>query len=211
MSTLTALKARIADDLDRTDLSSQIGDAITDAIEHYKTTRFYFNETRSSTFATVAAQSRYTVADDADIPLWFDLDTVFISNGSREFELEPYDPVQMEYLLGQTSPGSGQPYAFAYYDSGFWLYSVPDGIYTVRPMGAIEKAAPATDGETGNVWMTEAFELIRCRAKAYLAGHVISDDALAMKMTLAEKSALERLQRKTSNRLSSGRIEPTAW
>lgn len=211
MTTLTVLKARIADDLDRTDISSQIASAITDAIEHYKNDRLFFNETRSSTFVTVAAQSRYTVADDTDIPLWFDLDAVFMTDSTREIDMAQYDPVQMEYLLGQTSPGSGLPYAYAYFDSSFWFYPVPDDVYTVRPMGAIEKAAPASDGETGNVWMTEAFELIRCRAKVYLAAHVINDPNLAMIMTQAEQSALERLQRKTSKRIATGRIEPTAW
>ena len=211
MSTLTALKARIADDLDRSDVASQIGEAITDAIRHYATDRFYFNETRSSTFATVAAQSRYTVSDDADIPLFFDLDRVFIDDGTGEAELELYDPVQMEYLLGQTSPASGVPYAYAYFDSGFWLYPVPAAAYTVRPMGAIEKAAPATDGEASNVWMTEAFELIRCRAKLYLAVHVINDNELAQLMTLAEVAALEKLRRKTSKRISTGQIQPTSW
>ena len=98
MSTLTALKATIADDLARSDMGSQIAAAITAAITHYKTTRFYFNETRGSTFTTVASQSRYTSADDADIPLWFDLDDVFVNDGTREICLSRYDPVEMEYL-----------------------------------------------------------------------------------------------------------------
>lgn len=212
MTTLTLLKSRIADDLDRTDLTSQIANAISDAIEHYKNERFYFNETRSSTFATVSAQSRYTSSDDADIPLWFELDAVFINDGTRELQLEPYDVIQMEYLLGQSSPGTGVPYAYSYYDRSFWLYPVPDSSsYTVRPLGVIEKAEPASDAESNNVWMTEAFELIRCRAKLYLAGHVINDSDLASRMAVAEDMALRKLRRETGKRISTGRITPTAW
>lgn len=221
MTTLSALKATIADDLNRSDLTSQIASAITDSIWHYKNTRFYWNETRGSTFATVAAQSRYTSSDDADIPLWFDIDKVFVNDGTREIELEQYDPVQMEYLLGQASPTQGVPYAYAYYDRSFWLYPVPDDAYTVRPLGAIEKAAPATDGEANNVWMVEAYELLRCHAKALLAVHVLKDPDMLTVMRGprpdmeppggAEGVALKKLQSATGKRVSTGRILATQF
>src|SRR3990167_9795750 len=149
MTTLASLKSVLADDLNRSDLSTQIGTAIESAIDHYRTTRFFFNETRGSTFATVASQSRYTSSDDADIPLWFQLDKVFVNDGTRERELSIYEPAEMEYLLGETSPPENVPYAYAYYDRSFWLYPVPGAVYTVRPIGAIEMASPAAD-DTAN-------------------------------------------------------------
>src|SRR3990167_11246866 len=182
MTTLAVIKAQLADDCNRTDISSQIATAIESAIDHYRTTRMFFNETRGSTFATVDGQSRYTSSDDADIPLWFQLDEVFVNDGTRERELQLYSPAQMEYLLGETTPAENVPYAYAYYDRSFWLYPVPGAVYTVRPIGAIEKAAPATDGEASNVWMTEAYELLRCSAKARLAGHILKDPDLLVAM-----------------------------
>src|SRR3990167_8249278 len=109
MTTLAVMKSQLADDLNRTDISTQIATAIESAIDHYRQTRFYWNETRGSTFATVASQSRYTSSDDADIPLWFQLDKVFVNDGTRERELSLYEPAEMEYLLGETSPPEGVP------------------------------------------------------------------------------------------------------
>ena len=221
MTTLTLLKSRIADDLNRSDITSQIANAITDSIEHYKNTRFSFSETRDSTFVTVAGQGRYSVSDDADIPLWFDLDAVYVNDGTREYEIPRDDHRRLETSLSDASPSTGVPSCYAYFDRGFWLYPVPDAVYTIRPVGAIEKAAPATDGEANNVWMMEAFELIRCHAKADLAVHVLDDAGLLIRMRGAlpdqeppggaEGVAYRKLKRKASNRIATGRIVPTSW
>ena len=74
MTTLATLKSRIADDISRSDLTTQIANSITDAITYYQNRRFFFNETRSETFDTVAAQSLYRSSDDAAIPTFARLD-----------------------------------------------------------------------------------------------------------------------------------------
>lgn len=211
MTDLSTLKSRIADDLSRTDLTSQIANAINDAIAHFQNTPFYFNETRSSTFATVASQSTYTSSDDADIPKFADLDVVVLEDsGGESYDLTPYDIAEMESLL-DNSASTGRPYAYLYHAQSFRLYPIPDAVYTVRPIGIIEKDAPATDGESGNVWMTEAFELIRCRAKMYLAVHLLRDDALAQMMVMAEQNALANLNRKSAARMTLHGIRKTTF
>jgi len=211
MTTLADLKSRIADDLARTDLTSQIADEITSAINFYKNKRFYFNETRSSTFATTSGQARYTSSDDADIPLFFDLDDVFLEDtDSQTHRLSAYGIAEMERLQ-DNSASTGQPYAYLYHEQTFTLYPVPDAAYTVRPIGAIEKAAPASDGEANNVWMTEAFELLRCRAKRYLAAHVLRDIEMAQVMGAAENEALMELQRRNMSRMRTGTIHGTQF
>lgn len=217
MSTLGALKSRIADDIARSDLATQIGEAITDAITYYSEARFFFNETRSSTFATVADQSTYSVVDDADIPLWLDLEEVWLTDSSGEaYNLRRVDWAGIEGIL-DNSAASGRPYSYAYGESSFRLYPIPDAVYTVRPIGVIEKAAPAGDDETGNVWMTKAFELIRCRAKWYLYGHVIRDYQHAQAMGGvdgdggATGAAMGSLRSATAKRVASGRITPTQF
>ena len=211
MTTLNALAAEIADDLNRSDLSSQISTAIERAIDHYRQTRFYWNETRDSTFVTVDGQARYTSSDDADIPLFFQIDEVFVNDGTRERELQLYSPARMEYLLGETTPAENVPYAYAYYDRSFWLYPVPGAVYTVRPLGAIEKASPATGTEAGNVWFVDAYELVHCRAKLYLAVHTLKDTELALTMKAAERNALSQLTSATGKRVSTGRLTATAF
>lgn len=212
MTTLALLKSRIADDLNRTDLTSQIADAITDSIEYYKNDRFYFNETRASTFTTVADQSTYSASDDADIPLFFDIDEVWVEDSSgQRYYMSRLDPARMEYLL-DNSAASGRPYEWSYFEESFRLFPIPDvSTYTVRPQGGIEKAAPATDGETDNVWMVDAFELIRSLAKKYLAAHVTKDKDDAAMMQAAESHAFDTLLAKTSKRVGSGVIVSTSF
>lgn len=209
MTTLATLKATIADDLARTDLTSQIASAINTAIEHYQDERFYFNETRSSTFVTVAAQSTYSSSDDPDIPKFARLDMVSLEDSSSEqHNLRQYGIKEMESLL-DNSAASGRPYAYLYFEESFRLYPIPDAVYTIRPIGTIQKDAPATDDETGNVWMTDAAELIRCSAKAYLAAHLLRDPELAQVMVAAEDRALKRLRRKGGARMGTGTVTRT--
>lgn len=210
MTTQALLKARIADDILRADLSTQIGEAIGDAITHFQAERFYFNVTRTATFATVAGTSIYTSSEDADVPLFIEMDAVFVNDGSNERPLTWTSASDMQDLLGSGS-SSGVPNRYSYFEESFRLYPVPDAVYTVRPIGLIEKAAPASDGEANNVWMVEAFELIRCRAKAYLAAHVLMDIEMASVMVPAEESALRKLRRQTGKKDSGGMIEATAF
>ena len=210
MTTLALLKSRISDDLARDDLSTQIGQAIEDAIEHYRTRRFFFNETRSATFSTASSQAVYSVGDDDDIPLFFDLDAVFLIDGTSHYEMKKDDPQRLE-LLSDSSGGNGRPYRYAWFDQSFRLYPIPDATYTVRPVGAIEKASPAGDSETGNVWMVHAFELLRCRAKAYLYAHVIKNLEMASVCQTGEVQALGALRGATNKRTTLGRITPSQF
>jgi hypothetical protein len=216
MTTLGALKTRIADDLARSDLTTQIGDAIGDAIAQYQSTRFYFNETRAVTFALIPGQSLYGAADCASIPLFFQIDDVFITVSGRTYPLVRADADLLEELAGSTL-ASGDPNSWAWIDQALRVYPVPNAARTIRLVGALKRAAPASDGEIGNVWMTEAFELIRCHAKGLLYSHVIKS-AESTGLMLGEDGegglaglARMRLERETSAKRATGALTPTAF
>lgn len=211
MTTLAVMKARIADDLARSDLTTQIATAISDAIEFYKPQRFFFNETRSSSFVTIAATSTYTSSSDADIGLWMDLDGVYLVDSSGYMdEMERFLPTDMELLLDASAP-SGEPWAYTYFEQSFRLYPIPDAVYTVRPVGLIEKAAPATDGEANNVWMVHAYQLIKAHAMADLYTNVIRQNDKASGQYQREEMELNRLRLKTGKNQGMGRIEATEF
>jgi len=210
--TLGGLKAKIADDLARSDISTQIEDAVATSIQFFQKKRFYFNETRTATFSTVAAQSFYSASDDADIPKFLKLDGVFVTDSGGEVsELTPTDAVSLQALL-DANPSSGVPTDYAWFDQGFILYPVPDAAYTVTPMGHYELAAPASDNETGNAWMTDAFEMIRSHAKAYLYTHVIKNapDKRA-EMIDAAAGGKNSLADATNRRKATGQIARTQF
>ena len=89
MSTFGNMMDRIADELDRTDLTSQIQKAIQTAIDRYERKRFWFNEARSITFNTVDGQEFYTSSDNSAIPNLLQIDVVRLTvSGSDKIELE---------------------------------------------------------------------------------------------------------------------------
>lgn len=209
--TLGGLKATIADDLARDDLTTQIADAIDTAITKRKVTRYYFNETRTATFVTVADQSNYASADDADIPLFLELDGVFLTDSDGNvYPLDQADILELQWLLGNGA-ATGRPYCYAYYNSAFVLYPIPDDVYTITPVGHIEVATPASDSEAGNAWMTEAFEMLRSDAKAYLYAHVIKDKEQASIADAVSGSARAVLNSATNRRVATGNIERTSF
>lgn len=210
MTTLTTLKARIAADLERSDLTTEIGQAIEDAIRHHQTERFWFNETRDLTFTTVAGQSIYTADDDADIGNIIRVDAAFVSNGGSVSLLTRETPERIEYLT-DNSAASGEPYLWTWFAGAIRLYGIPNDAYDIQLIGHFAAPAPASDAETGNAWMVNAFELIRCTAKGYLAVHVTRDPQLAGDMVQAEARELDRLRRATSRYVASNTIRATPF
>ncbi len=206
-NTLGTLKARIADDLARSDLSDQIAAAITDAITHYEATRFYFNE-QASTFVTVADRAFYDQDDLADIPNFFDFDAAHITIDDRKYRLCRMDAVETALLASNTS-STGQPYSWAWEQQGLWLYPIPDDVYTITVVGAIKIAAPTDDADSANVWIAEAFEMIRCYAKALLYAHVIKSAESTQLMDILAARAKYRLTSETGQKRATGSLDRT--
>lgn len=183
--TLADMKARIAREIARSDLTTQIADAITDAIGIYQKERFRFNETvpdGARTFQTVAGQAIYTSADNADIATVQHLDYVLMQVGITLFALRREDPVILR-MYNQTSQMMGQPGWFAYEGDEMLISAIPDKAYTIILGGYFVAPAPASDAEVGNKWMTDAERLIRARAKYEIACHVTRNDKMKQAMS----------------------------
>lgn len=207
MSTLAVMKARIADELARDDITSQIAYAIADAIEAYADRRFHFNEGRATTFPTVAGQEFYDENDAAALALIQSIDYVVLYVGDTPYHLQPMTPAEIE-TASTNGTNTGQPGWYCWYGNQLRIYPNPAGAWTVRIGASFKAAAPASDSETGNPWMTHAERLIRSRAKLELALHVLKDEALAGTMNLAVSEALEQLIGRTNmlTQVGKGRV-----
>lgn len=210
MTTLTIMKARIADELARDDLTSQIAYAITDAIERYQPERFWFNESRDVTFSTVASQEYYTSLDNALIPNIYAIDYGAITVGSNVHMLRREVP---EIIEGWSDNGTqtGEPYAYTYFQKKIRLYPVPTAVYSIRFAGHVKVAVPASDSEADNVWMTDAERLIRLRAKYNLAVDVLRDSDLALAMSATVMEAFDQLKGRTNRQVGTGTIASVAF
>jgi len=216
MTTRAVMKARIADELMRSDLTTQIGYAISDAIANYQSERFWFNESRSITFTTVASTEYYTalsgdVTNAKDI---LKVDYAVITVGSNVSPLDWIEPLEAEDLSNDGS-FTGEPYAYSFYNQQIRLYPIPNDAWTVRLAGHIKIAEPDADGDTGNVWMVEAERLIRSRAKRNLAlDGVLTDkdisnlSAFIQAQQVQEMDAFAQLKGRSGQMLGSGRIKP---
>lgn len=207
MSNLGTMKSRIADELARSDLASQIAFAIMDAIEAYQPERMFFNESRNITFATVAGTQDYT-ALTGDVSLVKDIyaiDHVHITIGSTVDELDYIYPEEFD-LLSDNGAWTGQPYGYTLYNNTIRLLPEPSDAWTVRIAGHIKKAVPADDGESSNPWMTDAERLIRSRAKYELALHVLRDTELASALASAVTESFDILKGTSNKKVGTGSI-----
>ena len=209
MTTLATMKAQIANDIERSDLTSEIATAISKAIGQYQTTRFFFNEARVE-FSTVAGQSSYTSSDDADIGTLMEIDDAYVIVGGIVSRLHVITPDRWEYL-NDNSASTGEPYCYTWFAGAIRIYPVPSAIYTVRLHAHVSKAEPASDGETGNVWMTYAYEVIRAAARKFLSAETTMDGEMTQSSEALEMDALTRLMARSSKITGTGIIRPTCW
>lgn len=213
MTTRTLLKATIMDDMHRSSSAdgTRVLNEISSAIKLYQPKRFFFNESRSVTFSTVAGTDSYSFGTGLAITTeFYKIDGAYITEGGRQHEMAPRDYRDLETLI-ETTPTRARPYSYAYINRALRFYPVPDAVYTVRLVGHVKVAEPATDGEASNAWMVEAYELLRCHAKLQLALHVFKNEALATRMGLALPLALRALRSATTDRVGSGTLVPTQF
>jgi len=209
MSDRATMLAEMAEDMLRSD-TTLFTNKINAAIRHYQPRRFFFNESRSVTFNTVASTDVYRFGTGLEITTeFYRLDSVFITIAAQDVrELERVNYVDLEALAGNDT-NTGEPSQYAFINKAIRLWANPDAIYSTRLTGHIKAAAPASDDEADNPWMVEAYDLIMSRAKAELYAHSYEDPNNAAIMQQAEASALRSLQDATHDKVSTGYLEAT--
>lgn len=207
MATLLDLQNRIASDLTRPDLTSQIEGVVNDAIKLYERSRFWFNITRTKTFQTVAGQAAYTAADMAEIPRIIRIDDLFLSQPGSIYPLDREEPGDFECISGGMA-GGGRPTTFTYVDEQILLWPVPTAVYTLR-LHMHYKLAPLVEPADSNAWCNDAEELIRTHAKLLLYTDVLEDPDGMQRMQVKIQPLKDRLDYETSARTATGRIQGT--
>lgn len=210
MPTLGEISARIADDLARVDLTTQIKAEVLDSIRDYQGRRFWFNETRAYTFNTVVGQSDYTLAVASGFSDFTEVDWLQITVNGRVYDLCEGAAEWIDQWLADFPLNTGQPTDWCYYGATFRLYPRPDAVYPVRIAGLGTLTALSADGDS-NAWTMLADDLLRARGKWRVYKHVIRDDTGAARQEQPIQDALTRLTRETAKRIGTGRIVPTQF
>jgi hypothetical protein len=208
MSTFGTMKSRIADELSRSDLTTQIGYEILSAIKHYETQRWWFSEARA-TASTVSGEAYVALPSD-----FRDEDSIKITESGDFYQLKrrAYD------WMEEIDPGStmtGIPEFYSIYQEQLRLYPVPDDAYVLTFSYVKDQAALSDDADT-NDWMVAGEELIRSRAKAAIRVNYLMNQAATAEMQqyaaqgflcAAEMAAYRSLKRRSDNYTSIGKIE----
>jgi hypothetical protein len=206
MGTLAELKTRIASDLTRDDLTSQIANVVADSIKFYARERFWFNQTRTKTFSTVIGQVDYGAPALDIIPNIVRIDALFLPQNQSIYPLDRYEPADFEVIAGGMT-GGGKPTAYTYVDQAIRLWPAPMAVYTMR-LHCFYKLPYPNDGDT-NAWTDDAEELVRAHAKMLLYMDVLEDDQNAQRMAAKIPALLDGLRSETSARMATGRIKGT--
>lgn len=208
MTTYAILQARIADELARSDLTTNIQYAIKSAAAYYARERFFFNEA-VTTFATVASQSWYTSSDLAAIATLSEIDVMRIALGTTSYTLTPTTIGWIEEQENSTAITS-DPTHYAYYRRQIRLWPTPNQVRTITMDYVAVPAELSADGDS-NCWTTDAEALTRYRAKWDLFSNVIRDPAEAgiyKQLEIAEVSSLRAASARVAG---SGTLVPTQF
>jgi len=204
----------IADDIDDTtgEYTAQLTSAILSAIRYCERFTYYFNETRDITFPTVDGQEWYDGTDNPAIPTLVHIAMVYTedSNGERWY-VKRAMPDDIE-LIADNSASRGRPYAWTYFGRRIRLYPIPSPtVYTVRLQVGPYRLDQITDQSQSNAWTTEAFDLIKARAKYIIYKDTIKDAEMASEALNDFNDQQAMLLEETASRNSRGVIIATAF
>ncbi len=206
MSTYSDMQARIADELNRDDLSSQIRLAIKSAIAYLETEPFYFNEQRA--YVTTSAGTRaYGLPDEFQ---GVNTLTLTYNNYITLLDEKPWSYIEH---ITSTTESQGWPRAYAIYDYQLWVYPIPDQAYTLT-MAYYKRLEDVSATGSDNAWMDPRHgeEIVRTLAKVDLMENVIPDPARlkqAQVLRTRYDRLLANLKWESASRTTTGRVRPS--
>tara|TARA_R100000700_G_C3124593_1_gene112232 strand:- start:197 stop:829 length:633 start_codon:yes stop_codon:yes gene_type:complete len=208
MATRGELKTRIADEMKRVDIDVAIERAIASAIQHFKDEGFSEAE-RTTTDSTVVNQQDYSLPSDfSRNHNWL------VTYSGNRVPLIVTDVNTMDlWDTNQNSQTTGYPLYVALWGEGhsngkYKLYPVPDGVYTITNRYISNMAAPATDTETNNFWMTEGEQMVRQYAKSILFSDVMRQYDFAQAERDLASLEFNRIKARTEGRHYQVDVQP---
>ncbi|WP_150214929.1 hypothetical protein [Candidatus Tokpelaia sp.] len=203
---------QISDELDDTNDTylPQIQNAVLAAIRFCAREPFYFNRNREAVLATKPGYSCYDARDNATLAAFGSIHAVYCEADGQIFALKREPAEDLELLAG-SNVMMGLPCLYGFFGQKLCLYPVPDKIYTIRlllnpaALPAIKSAAEASP------WFTEAFDLIKARAKYDIYKDILKDAPLAAAAFNDFREQWAALQAETSRRAGAGRLRATQF
>jgi hypothetical protein len=211
MATRTDIEAQIADDLARSDLSTQISNAVNAAIRAYRFERLGFNEAYR---VTATASISLNTLDLSAISVRFrKVDRLRLERDAGDY-LDLYRRDYDWIMSRQDDRVLAMPVEYAIYNNTIHFDSLADQSYTILIDGVKELGTGTTasfSAADASAWFNDARELVRHRAKREVYAHVLKDMELASAAAAAEKDAYGILKAELGEVVTTGFIRPTEF
>ena len=202
--------AVIQDEIDDTtnEYFSQIQEAIFSAIRFCSREPLFFNETRDVVFATKKGQAWYGKADERTIATALHIRFVFLEKQNGELtQLKFQSPEKLE-TAQQTA---GEPFSYSYFAKRLRLYPTPDKSYRIRLLLEPYRLDDVLTADEETPWFSDAFDLIKARAKYELYKDILKDADMAAASFNDFNEKLSALKAETSRRNGSNLIKATVF
>ena len=194
------IKTRIYSEIHKT-LSTEVQNAVLDAVKFYQDKRFWFNE-KSVNF-NFSLTTMYSLS--SVIPDMVAIDTLKVWSGSTPYLVmaQSWDRLeQMDYETGSAST----PTDYAVHHEMLRIYPRPSVTLSAQA-NYIKVITMSASNSASTVWTNEAEDLIRYRAKGLLYATVLLDPQQAQVEQTLEGMALNRLFSRTAKMTSSGKVK----
>ena len=200
------MRARIVDELQRTDLSGQINNAITEAADYFRRDSFFRNDAFDSSTSTAAGTNVYPApADVAEIRQL----AITVNNTKYPLRLRSWEYINAEDA-NTLNPVAGAPVEYAVIlESGgmkIRLFPTPDGVYQLQYDYVQIMPAPIHDGDS-NFWTLEGREMVRAYAKYLLRMTVLNDPQSAQIDKELADQYFRKLKQETGAKKFTGRLQ----
>lgn len=202
MSDFFTMYSRIADDLNRDDLNTQIKKAINRSINHYSTESFWFNET-TGTVTTVSGTRVYATNSGALPSNIRNIIDAQLANGTTRYTLLPELIDASNY--NEPTNTRGIPGWYAWFSGSLYLRPTPNAVYTITLYYTKSYSDLSADSDQ-NDFTNYAEDLIEYRSLAWLSARLLKNFEEANYYRGLEAEALAELRRQSVMKQSTGRL-----
>jgi len=202
----------ISDEIDDTtnEYSSQIQAAIFAAIRVCEREPFYFNDSSDVVISTQKDKTWYSGKDEKLLNSIIRIVAAYYQFGTgKEIELQRLSIKQFTEL---ENSAYGRPESFCYFAQKIGFYPTPnEDKYKIKLILSPIRLSALTSIDEMAPWFTEAFDLIKARAKYELYKDIIKDPPLALAALNDFNEQMAMLHVETSRRQATGNILATRF
>lgn len=207
MPTYTTIQSNIASTISRSDLTTQIQEAIKRAVRHYERKLFWFNLAEDSFIGSSTAKRVWTISSTNTL---LNIEQVVVNYNSGRYELDPAN--SNDIRAADATNLNGLPSKWAYdsiqnaivFDTNLNVTATVSYTY-VKKMTTLSAA-----GDT-NEFTNNASDLIEAHACWWLYLTKIKNPGAANAMKEVEMTLLSSLHGETNSKTGSGRVTPTQF